>query len=1164
MTCLRILHISDLHAGKEVSGNNQWRARLVLGEAWQRNLHEVAADGPVDIVCFTGDLAQSGKAEEYLQAGEFLRSVLDVLGLDASRLFVVPGNHDCHRDTRQPEWAALRAAIDESGNAKGVGAWMGGSKLPFGFKAEWRDAIHARQEAYRDWLKAFGLEHCLPGPVHPLGWRYRLDASGTPLHLVGLNSAWLAGDDNDAGKLRLTDDQLGRLLTDSYGNRLDGPAVVLLHHPPGEVADGKDARRLFAQYGAALILHGHVHEPDYQRWQHPNHPAAPSEAVAGCLYEHNTFPNCFQLIDIDCTPAGLTPRQVWLRSWSNKSFHWYDDNQHYANSRNGRLRFDPPARRAPPPVRGALFGRDDEIEALRRAFLPAAAGERDFTPVAIQCAIEGMPGVGKTRLAETFIADHWAPAVKCSPSDSRVHLVLRADSPADAEALAREATNLLKLDAPGEQLWPALAARLQHGPTLLLIENVDTPELAAAVGALAGQLHDCPLLITARQRGLGRTTGWPRVEVPPLTPQAALALLRSEAPACPATDDALLDLARQLGHLPLALHIAASHLADGSTPALFLAELRQHGFDLPPADAADPRLQVDRARAILHSSFALSWQHWQRLQAGAPAIRDGLAALAHGPTAGCGTSLGAAIAGLGGTDYDRLLRDAARWSLAEVAPSTARVRLHPLLAEWLRGEAPAARNATEARWQAWLVARLPANATDPAAQGCAWGEVRGEPEALVEWLERCPLSLGLALAEAGLGYAQSCGPFGAWQALCTRLLAEVAADDPALSNLWWTLGQVAHRAGDLDAALAAADAKQAFDKGRGNEREAALAANLRADILTARGKLDEALRIRTEEELPVYEKLGDVRSKAVTQGKIADILMARGELDEALRIRTEEELPVYEKLGDVRSKAVTQGKIADILMARGEFDEALRILSAEVQPAFEKLGDVSSKAVTQGKIADILTARGELDEALRIRTEEELPVYEKLGNVREKAVTQGQIADILMARGELNEALRIRTEEELPVYEKLGDVYSKAVTQGQIADILMARGELDEALRIRTEEELPVYEKLGDVRSKAVTQGKIADILMARGEFDEALRIRTEEQLPVYEKLGDVRELLVARAKIGFNLLTRNAPGDRAEARRLFDLALADARRLKLPQETAAIESWLKRLDDPA
>ena len=90
-----------------------------------------------------------------------------------------------------------------------------------------------------------------------------------------------------------------------------------------------------------------------------------------------------------------------------------------------------------------------------------------------------------------------------------------------------------------------------------------------------------------------------------------------------------------------------------------------------------------------------------------------------------------------------------------------------------------------------------------------------------------------------------------------------------------------------------------------------------AGILETRGELDEALRIRTEEELPVYERLGDVRSRAITEGRIADILEARGELDEALRIRVEEELPVYERLGDVRSRAIAQGKIADILQTRG-------------------------------------------------------------------------------------------------------------------------------------------------------------------------------------------------------------------------------------------------------
>ncbi len=94
-----------------------------------------------------------------------------------------------------------------------------------------------------------------------------------------------------------------------------------------------------------------------------------------------------------------------------------------------------------------------------------------------------------------------------------------------------------------------------------------------------------------------------------------------------------------------------------------------------------------------------------------------------------------------------------------------------------------------------------------------------------------------------------------------------------------------------------------------------------ADILTQRGELEEALRIRTQEELPVYERLGDVRSKAVTQGKIADILTQRGQLEEALRIRTQEQLPVYERLGDVRGILVCRAKTALGLLARGRAEE---------------------------------------------------------------------------------------------------------------------------------------------------------------------------------------------------------------------------------------------------
>ena len=285
------------------------------------------------------------------------------------------------------------------------------------------------------------------------------------------------------------------------------------------------------------------------------------------------------------------------------------------------------------------------------------------------------------------------------------------------------------------------------------------------------------------------------------------------------------------------------------------------------------------------------------------------------------------------------------------------------------------------------------------------------------------------------------------------------------------------------------------------------------DLLVSVGELPraEAAYLRALEALA---HLDDPRRRAITHGRIADLLQSRGDLDEAQRIREQEEIPIYKRLGDVRSLAVTRGQIADILQCRGDLAQALRIRESEEIPVYERLGDERSIAITHGQIADILLSRGEVDATLAIREQRQLPVFERLGDVRSVAIVRGAIADILQARGELDEALRIRREDELPVYDRLGDRRSFAITQGQVADILQHQGDLHQALRIRKEEELPVYRRLGDWRSYAITQGQIADILQSQGDLREALRIRKEEELPVYERLRDKRLRAIALAKI--------------------------------------------------
>ncbi|HEY1301087.1 MAG TPA: hypothetical protein VGF07_11365, partial [Stellaceae bacterium] len=430
--------------------------------------------------------------------------------------------------------------------------------------------------------------------------------------------------------------------------------------------------------------------------------------------------------------------------------------------------------------------------------------------------------------------------------------------------------------------------------------------------------------------------------------------------------------------------------------------------------------------------------------------------------------------------------------------------------------------------------------------------------AALDQLDRAGATPDLHLVRLGAECAQRLGATDKQELLLDRGLRVEDADPRARAMLLSAQASrliILGRIGDAEKLLDEAASIFGF---LGDVRSWAVEMGKVADILQAREQFDDALKIRTKVELPVYERLGDLRERAVTMGKVAGILKARGQLDDALKILCEDVLPAIERLGEVRSRAVTIGQVAGILEARGQLDEALKILREDVLPTMERLGDVRERAVTMGKVADILQSRGQLDEALKIRTEEQLPVYERLGDVRERAVAIGRVADILEIRGQLDKALKIRTEEQLPVFERLGDVREQALTLGRIADIFKACGELDKALKIRAEKQLPIYERLGKVRERALTMGKIADILQARGQLDEALKIRRGDELPVYEQLGDVRELLVGRANLAINLLLRGQEHDRDEALGLLDLALADARRLQLP-EAGQIEQFIEQ-----
>jgi tetratricopeptide (TPR) repeat protein len=1018
---LRLLHLSDLHE-RGPREAEPWRRRRVLGDAWQQNLDEIRRDGPVDLVCFTGDLAHSGRPDEYAAATDLLADLLARLDLPWERLFVIPGNHDVQRRRGSAAWRRLRELLPRT-DPLALSRWLAGGDPPPGGRRRDLSAVLSRQAAYRAWLGAAGRRpDLLPrAGFHPhLGYRSTLELPRLPfpVHVIGLDSAWMCGGDDDAGRLWLTGDQPLRLASDAQGNPLAGLRLVLVHHPLTDLADCLEVRRLLAERGD-LLLRGHLHVTEPQSWSDPG-PRRLREAATGCLYEGggaDQYPHACQVVTVTCDAAGRPQRyDLWFRGWSSRGGHWQSDNGLYRGSVDGRLTWwtatPPAAALVPAPAAARVFvGRGQELAALAGALL----AEPPLPPVSVQ----GMAGIGKTYLVERFAALH---PERFPGGYRRLALDPLAALPAATDLLGRLADELRVSPAAGG-LAERLRGALLAGRALLHLDNVDSRAAGELAARLAAALAGCPFAVTGRLAGLGADAGWAQLELARFDEPTALGQLAAELRLdAPLPEHA--PLARALGGLPLALHLAAGHLRAGYSAAGFLDRLRATGLALPPWDVADPR-HAERERAVLDSAFTLSLDLLAtQLGPGSAPLVAGLAALGHAPASGFGRSLAAALAGLAPADFEHLAVTARSLSLLEPLPRAPATRegwrLHPLLAELLRARGlPEMGRLVLERATGWFTERLPELPPGQQdEQGRRWKEVQAESEALVDWLSRVPAPQRVRVERAGSRYAIRSGPFHAWLAFCEAAVAHVS-DEAERSDLLWTLGNVALSAGSPGRALSAAREKQDLDRRRGDRGEGALAAGLVADVLASHGKLDEALRIRREEELPVYEALGEVRERAVTLGKIADVLASRGELDEALRIRREEELPVYEALGDVHSRAVTLGKIAAVLASRGELDEALRIRREEELPVYEALGAVRSRAVTLGKIADVLAARGELDEALRIRREEVLPVFGALGDVRERAVTLAKIADVLAARGQLDEALRIYYEEVLPADERL-------------------------------------------------------------------------------------------------------------------------------------------------
>lgn len=248
------LHLSDIHFGH---GNRDYSAnqRAVLKALRQHLQTDVRPQVDLDAIFVTGDIAFSGKAEQYTAARELLLDFSKLLDIPPNRIFLVPGNHDVDR------------AIDDTDQDIGLlltALRSGQRKLSDRVAHEAnKERLRSRMAAYFDFAKAFAPVEPLPG--QPFSWKKELvvgDVGDVLVRLFGLNTALLCADDADRGKLQVgmtwAEELVGTLRSNTQHIN-----IILTHHPflDGWLQDGADADGWAMKY-AQIHLMGHVHEAD--------------------------------------------------------------------------------------------------------------------------------------------------------------------------------------------------------------------------------------------------------------------------------------------------------------------------------------------------------------------------------------------------------------------------------------------------------------------------------------------------------------------------------------------------------------------------------------------------------------------------------------------------------------------------------------------------------------------------------------------------------------------------------------------------------------------------------------------------------------------------------------------------------------------------------------
>ncbi len=240
------IHLSDIHFGQERDDSlhihNDVKAQLIAdAEKFVSELPAGVAQG----ILVTGDIAQAGKAEQYIDAGKWLDKLAAAVGCESYRIQMVPGNHDLDRDLLSKGGRFILDAIKSGGAAEYESILANESD---------RSLLFARFGAYGKFCE--GYDCALDSEGRFAANMHVELAPGRSIRFVRMNSSLLCtGTENDENPELLVGARQFTIPR-TKGEEI----VVLIHHPLHWLKDQHDASQ-YIKSRARILISGHEHNP---------------------------------------------------------------------------------------------------------------------------------------------------------------------------------------------------------------------------------------------------------------------------------------------------------------------------------------------------------------------------------------------------------------------------------------------------------------------------------------------------------------------------------------------------------------------------------------------------------------------------------------------------------------------------------------------------------------------------------------------------------------------------------------------------------------------------------------------------------------------------------------------------------------------------------------